>query len=84
MSIALYAVSLQWAGGRGVVKFWEHTILIDKPPIILGEPVHEVNYTPEIRVRYIRRRACDTRDDMSDAEVADALRLIKEMTCGAP
>ena len=82
MSDNLYALRLHWDGRRGVAKWWGTTVSLAQPPVIGGAPVHEIEYTPEIDVRQIRRRACDPRETMTDADVADAKALVLELAGG--
>ena len=47
---------------------------------LAGEPVHMVDYTPEVRCLEIRRRAVDPVDRMTRDEIADADALLALLT----
>lgn len=83
MTDALYSTRLRWAAGRGVAKLHGRCVALTSAPVLDGAPVHAVDYTPEVHCIEIQRRACDPHDDMTEAEVRDADKLLRGL-CGAP
>lgn len=80
MSDALYSTRLRWCNGRGAEMLHGRIVPLTKPPVLAGEPVHMVDYTPEVRCLEIRRRAVDPVDRMTHHEIADADALLALLT----
>lgn len=76
MSDDLYSTRLRWHNGRGVAKLRGRVVALCAAPVLGGEPVHDVDYVPEVLLLEIRRRACDRVEIMTPAEVADADALL--------
>lgn len=57
---------------------------LDSPPVLGGQPVHSVDYTPEVHCLEIRRRACDPIDELTPAEIADADALLRRLLGPCP
>lgn len=79
MSDALYFVRLRWSGGGGIAKRGGLIVRLDAAPDLGGGPVHELDYSPAIGVREVRPRCIDERRDMTLAEEARAVALLREM-----
>lgn len=82
MSDALYSTRLRWSGGRGAAMLHGRIVPLTDPPVIGGQAVHSIDYTPEVGWREIRRRACDAVDDMTAAEVAEADAMLRRLVSG--
>jgi hypothetical protein len=80
MSDELFNTRLRWCNGRGIAKFHGRIVPLTEPPVLAGEPVHMVDYTPEVRCLEIRRRAVDQVDRMTHHEIADADALLALLT----
>lgn len=83
MSDALYSTRLRWANGRGVARLHGRSVPLAEPPVLDGVAVHAVDYTPEVSVYEVQRRACDPRVEMTAGEIADADRLLRRLVPGA-
>lgn len=82
MSDALYSTRLRWSAGRGAAMLHGRIVPLTGPPVLAGQPVHAVDYTPEVRCFEIRRRACDPVDDMTADEVREADALLRRLVAG--
>lgn len=49
------------------------------PPVLCGQAVHAMDYTPEVHCLEIRRRACDPVDEMTPDEIAEAGALLRRL-----
>ncbi len=81
MSDALYSTRLRWANGRGAAMLHGRIVALDRPPVLAGVAVHQVDYTPEVHCLEVRRRACDPVGEMTPAEIADADALLRSLLC---
>lgn len=79
MSDALYPTRLRWSNGRGAAMLHGRIVPMTAPPVLGGQAVHAIDYTPEIGCVEIQRRACDPRGDMTAAEVAEADALLRRL-----
>ena len=77
MSDDLYSTRLRWSNGRGVAMLHRHSVPLTEPPVLGGEPVYELDYTPEVGCIEIRRHAWDTPGEMTEAEVAEADAMLR-------
>lgn len=84
MSDALYSTRLRWSGGRGAAMLHGRIVPLTAPPVLGGQAVHSIDYTPEVHCMEIRRRACDPVGDMTAAEVAEADAMLRRLVAGQP
>lgn len=82
MSDNYYASRLRWHGRSGAAKLRGRSVQLVAPPDLGDGAVNEIEYTPELGIRRVRRRACDAPDDMRPDEVSAADRLLIELTKG--
>ena len=82
MSDALYSTRLRWSAGRGAAMLHGRIVPLTAPPVLGGQAVHSIDYTPEVHCMEIRRRACDPVGDMTAAEVAEADALLRVLVVG--
>lgn len=78
MSDDLYLVRLRWEAGGGIAKRGGLIVRLPSAPDLGDGPVHELEYSPGIGVREVRPRSIDARRDMTLAEEARALALLRE------
>lgn len=79
MSDDLYRVRLRWEPGGGIAKRGSLIVRLPSAPDLGDGPVHELEYSPGIGVREVRPRCIDERRDMTLAEEARAVALLREM-----
>jgi hypothetical protein len=79
VSDALYSTRLRCMHGRGVARLHGRSVELVEAPVLGGVAVHHVDYTPEVSVIEIQRRACDPRVEMTAGEIADADRLLRRL-----
>ncbi len=84
MSDALYSTRLRWSNGRGMAMLHGRAQTLTAPPVLCGQPVHSIDYTPEVHCLEIRRRACDPVDEMTPDEIADADALLRRLLSCLP
>jgi hypothetical protein len=83
VSDELFSTRLRWDGRRGIAKLHGKTVQLEAAPNLTGEPVHYIDYTPEIHDFEIRRAKGDRVEEMTAAEIAAADRLLALLTQGA-
>jgi hypothetical protein len=81
VSSSLYATRLCWYGRHGVGKLRGVLVALPLPPVICGARVDGIDYVPEVGMRRIQPQHDGWRD-MTDAEVASADELLREITRG--
>lgn len=79
MSDALYCTRLRWHNGHGVAMLHGKKVVLTEPPVICGQVVDYLDYTPEVRCLEIRHRACDTMQEMSRKEIICADSLLRAL-----
>lgn len=82
MSDALYSTRLRWYNGYGIAMLYGKRVILDSAPIIGGEPVEYIDYTPEVRCCEIRHHACDRMKEMTHAEILEADFLLRTLVGG--
>ena len=66
MSAALYTVRCYWCPPRGVAKRGDRSVRLTHPPVLNGEAVEMLDYTPEGNVATVMPRARSWRDMTAD------------------
>lgn len=79
MSDALYCTRLRWHNGSGAAMLHGRKITLTEPPVICGNPVDYMDYTPEVRCLEIRYRACDTMQEMTQKEIICADSVLRNL-----
>lgn len=84
MSDDLYPIRLRWCNGAGVAKRGGRLVKITQAPRLDGQPVHELEYSPGIRVREVRVRAVDERRDLTKDEEAQVMAALRDAVPTTP
>lgn len=66
MSPALYHVRCYWCPPQGVAKRGDRSVRLTHPPVLNGEAVEMLDYTPEVNVATVMPRARGWRDMTAD------------------
>lgn len=78
MSDDYYSTRLRWTNGRGAAKLRGKRIVLTEPPVLAGQPVDGIDYTPEMGVFRVQRRF-EGWSDMRDVEIAAADAFLQEI-----
>ena len=78
MSDLLFSTRLRWDGRHGVAKLRGYSVDLHEAPQILGTPVAEIDYVPEIRAVSIMPKYAGWRE-MTTEEIKAADALLVEI-----
>ena len=77
MGDGIHFTRLRWSGHGGIAKLHGRTVVLVVPPVILGQPVHAIDYVPADGFKDIQPTCLVPRRDMTPAEVRDADALLR-------
>lgn len=77
-----YATRLRWANGSGVAKLHGKAVALAEPPILLGAPVHGIDYTPEVACFEVWRTPWSGASELTAEEIKEADKLLVRLVNG--
>ena len=78
-----YRTRLLWDGRAGLARLNGQQVKLWDAPALGAEPLHAVDFIPDIGLAEIQPRPCDARRAMTGEEVA-AARVLLDDLCSAP